>query len=691
MKKTVVIAATLALSAALAGTYGNTRSAPVAPNITQLEPRLFQAKARTASPQLLRVGDLNLNPCPDQAGAWCGTFKVLLDWSDADAPEITVGFEYYPSSNTKATRTAVAIEGGPGFSSTGSRNEFLATYTPLRSSHNVLLFDRRGTGVSSVVKCASLQRGGESTPRTAFLKRVRACGKQLDSTYRYRSGPNKGSFVRASGLFGTANAVQDLAATIKALQLGPVDLYGDSYGTYFSQAFTSRFPKLLRSVTLDSGYPVIDQNPWYSTSFETVRDAFTLVCARSLACAASGANGLKDLERLAERLRSKPVSGSFTDPRSGQVVRRTIKIQNLIALSMGAASSSIVYRELNAAARALLERNDSLPLLRLVVEATPENSNPEPYQSFSLGLYVATICTDYPQLFSKTAPEAEREIELEAALRDYPTPGDFAPFIRSEVLAPVMYSCLAWPAALRDDPAITIAPPIAPANVPVMVLSGDLDSTTPPALNRQVLTQMGSSARLINLENTLHVATYGNPSDCGNRLVQAFVRQPEKLATLDASCAKQIPEIRAVGTFVQRSFDAAPAEARAGNKAGPAALKLAAVATSLAGDANFRFNTYFVPAGVSLRGGNWKVLETSTETRVRIAFKDAKWTNDSTVNGTIVKEVSTGMNTANLTIKTIDGVSGKINAVWADGQRQALATLTGIVAGQKLVAQMPAP
>ena len=41
---------------------------------------------------------------------------------------------------------------------------------------------------------------------------------------------------------------------IEALQLGKVDLYGDSYGSFFAQVFASRFPQLVRSVTLDSTY-----------------------------------------------------------------------------------------------------------------------------------------------------------------------------------------------------------------------------------------------------------------------------------------------------------------------------------------------------------------------------------------------------------------------------------------------------
>ncbi len=52
----------------------------------------------------------------------------------------------------------------------------------------------------------------------------------------------------------SAAAAEDLATVIVALQLPKVDLYGDSYGSFFAQVFASRIPQLVRSVILDSTY-----------------------------------------------------------------------------------------------------------------------------------------------------------------------------------------------------------------------------------------------------------------------------------------------------------------------------------------------------------------------------------------------------------------------------------------------------
>ena len=72
--------------------------------------------------------------------------------------------------------------------------------------------------------------------------------------------------MHASDLFNTAYSARDVARVLRALRLGRVDLYGDSYGSWFAQVFASRYPGMLRSVTLDSTYQVLGLDPWYTTT-----------------------------------------------------------------------------------------------------------------------------------------------------------------------------------------------------------------------------------------------------------------------------------------------------------------------------------------------------------------------------------------------------------------------------------------
>ena len=71
-----------------------------------------------------------------------------------------------------------------------------------------------------------------------------------------------------------------VADVLRALGIGRIDLYGDSYGTFFSQTFAVRHPSFLRSVVLDSAYFVQWPDPWYSDTNRAMDAAFRLACER---------------------------------------------------------------------------------------------------------------------------------------------------------------------------------------------------------------------------------------------------------------------------------------------------------------------------------------------------------------------------------------------------------------------------
>ena len=65
-------------------------------------------------------------------------------------------------------------------------------------------------------------------------------------------------------------AAEDLEQLRRALGLGKIFFYGDSYGTFFGQAYAVRYPGSLRGLILDSAYPGND--PYYRT---LLRPGFT--------------------------------------------------------------------------------------------------------------------------------------------------------------------------------------------------------------------------------------------------------------------------------------------------------------------------------------------------------------------------------------------------------------------------------
>ena len=146
------------------------------------------------------------------------------------------------------------------------------------------------------------------TSGRAFARRAGRCAAEIDA--RYGRG--------AHSLFATAYAADDLAAVLRALQLGKIDLYGDSYGTFFVQDFIARHPSTLHSVILDSAYPRRDLDPWYASSGAAARVALETVSPGSVAAAGRAARA-SARRRRSRATRATPTRASLqgvrVDPR----------------------------------------------------------------------------------------------------------------------------------------------------------------------------------------------------------------------------------------------------------------------------------------------------------------------------------------------------------------------------------------
>src|SRR4029450_1603456 len=101
--------------------------------------------AQAESGGQLVAGRFRLEPCQDLEVAWCGNLRVPFDREDPDAGTVPISFEWYPAEQA-AVGTIVAMEGGPGSPSTGSRDSYLELFGGLRGSRSLLLVDNRGTG-----------------------------------------------------------------------------------------------------------------------------------------------------------------------------------------------------------------------------------------------------------------------------------------------------------------------------------------------------------------------------------------------------------------------------------------------------------------------------------------------------------------------------------------------------------------
>ena len=602
-----------------------------------------------------------LSPCPDVPGARCGTIERPLDPLEPDGATITIGFELHRATNRSrpSLGTIVAVEGGPGYASTASRDYYLDLFTPLLARRDVLFVDARGTGTSSVINCPGLE-----SYQGDYLENIRLCGEQLGAS---------------SDLYGTAFAADDLAAVLDALGIERIDLYGDSYGTFFGQAFAIRHPDRIRTLTLDAAYPVEDQDPWYRDQNRAMRDAFRLVCQRDPGCAALGGDVVDRLAALADALRADPLAGQAYD---ADGVLRDVEIDaSFLSYLTGVATyGTTVYEELDGAGRAWLERGDPAPLLRIAAEQTDWTEFGVP-EEFSSGLYVAVTCNDYPQLWDIAAPVDVRHAQFDASVADLrATDAEaFAPYTVDDWLASPWTeyeSCINWPA---PDPWV---PPVdSPATypaVPTLVLVGDLDSITSPEGARLVADRFPNST-FVEVANNGHVTALVDYSRCASDIVVEFVRTG---SPGDTSCASQYQEVRTTDEFPPRLGDVAtPPGSGSGRQ-----RRVASAVISTVGDVFPRWFAMLGSDGVGLRGGTFTTTGLDV---VHFHLHDLRWVDNLAVSGRVVWDRATGDVTANVTCAR--SVDCRLTIAWNYNQAHAVATVTGRIDGDRVSLTVPAP
>lgn len=131
----------------------------------------------------------------------------------------------------------------------------------------------------------------------------------------------------------------------------------------------------------------------------------------------------------------------------------------------------------------------------------------------------ATSCHDYPRDFKFSDSFADRKRDYDKMVANL-NANDFAPFSPAAWVTRDSYdsgACLEWP----DDP--TAETPFPPgtklADVPALVLAGDLDANTSSASGREAAAQF-PNAEFVEVKNVGHTPT-ATPD--GAKLVMEFI------------------------------------------------------------------------------------------------------------------------------------------------------------------------
>src|SRR4051794_23753712 len=448
--------------------------------------------------------------CPAGAAATarCGTVAVPLDRSDPHSRTLPIAFVFTPHTGRGPAVSAIVMSnGGPGVSNIGSDPLWRVRLAPALKAHDMLAIDHRGIGASAAIDCPALQHvQGDQ------LDAARACGESLGA---------------ASDRYGSGDVADDVDDVRAALGIDKIDYYGVSYGPVDVRAYAYRHPEHLHAAVLDS--PDFSSDDAFFRTLPGAMAKITVrVCRRSPACSAGEKHPAKTLAALVARVRSHPVTGTGIDAagKAHRVKVDEIGLLNILYDDYFADPAFLNQGELFAAAHAL-KAGDKRPLLRLAAESNAPTDFGPSNGSSSVGADYAVFCADSVFPWDKSAPEATRRAQYEAAAKAVPdsatapfTVAAWTGFVASQpvLLIPGADACTPWPAPLRPEPPFPPGQRF-PANVPALLFGGGLDYLDVAA--ERTLLPLFTNARFINIANGGHLSTFWTP--CGNRIAVTFL------------------------------------------------------------------------------------------------------------------------------------------------------------------------
>lgn len=452
--------------------------------------------------------------CVPVSGAVCGTVRVPLVRTRPELGGTTVAYALIGHRDTSrpAKGTVTINPGGPGNSAIASASLYARMFRGLLKDHDLLLVDPRGVNRSDPVSCGAL--GSLPAVRDDFVRAIGECGRTLG--------------VRARG-YTSAEIADDIDAVRAKLRIERLDLLGESYGTYLMTVYARRHPGRVRSAVLSSAYP-LDFDVWERPNARAARRALRLVCERS-AGACDGDRVLRDIARLAQRLRTQPIPYTL----NGQ--RRELDDTALAAITYNLAKTAPAgIGDLPAMVRRALHADDA-PLIEAARQVAPLSGSAlrqDERQPFNPEQAAAVACNDYPTAWNRRAPVATRLRQFAAGRAAVPERA-YWPFGK-RAWTSVNYgkgnACVRWPD--RHGPRRPTGGPF--PDVPVLVTSGDLDANTPTESGRQAARRF-RRATVVEVPNVGHVPEH-EPSGCVAAIQTAFIRD---LRVHDTSCLTKIP------------------------------------------------------------------------------------------------------------------------------------------------------
>mgnify|MGYP005852657631 CR=1 FL=1 len=427
--------------------------------------------------------------------ALCGTLETPEDRANSESRTIELAWAVVEARTAKPAPDPVFfLAGGPGQSARDVAPIMANALSNINRNRDLIFLDQRGTGGSNALECEFDEDTFLVEPDLDQInKLLRKCHQSLDADVRH---------------YTTIDGAEDLELLRGHLGLDKINLIGGSYGTRMAQVYLRRHPDHVRAMIIDGVVPMrLKLGSEHAEMLDRSINKLLRRCTEDDTCAEHFPNLDQAFEQLKARYAESPQKIQVTHPRTGVAEELefsdAVLATSLRFLAYSPVSQMMIpYLIHEAATTGSPERLAAQALM----------TSDQMSQGMAIGLNFAVGC-------SEDWPYWPADSDASGTLL-----GNSFTELYSEV-------CSWWPADAVDP---EYHQPF-DADVPILILSGELDPVTPPQYGDEAHQQFSNSLHLIS-PGRGHITM---TDSCVGSIVTEFIAEAS-LDELDTSCMERI-------------------------------------------------------------------------------------------------------------------------------------------------------